>query len=87
MALGGIGKYDDIATELRHKLQAEALMLCVMDGIRGHGFSIQCRPGMAALLPAILRTVADTIERELANATPEEIDKNIIREPGYPSAN
>jgi hypothetical protein len=59
----GPGKYDDACTAARVATAAEAVVLIVVDGCHGHGFSVQS-VGMdrTASLPRLLRTIADEIE-------------------------
>jgi len=39
----GPGKYDQDATELRKKYKADGIILVVMNGSKGNGFSVQIR--------------------------------------------
>lgn len=60
----GGGKYDAEATAAMLATDARALLLCVVDGNRGSGFSIQLQD--VSLLPRIaevLRKVAADLER------------------------
>ena len=60
----GPGKYDDICTEARVAASAEAVVLIVLGGEKGSGFSVQAIEGdITRRLPALLRSVADEIER------------------------
>lgn len=61
----GPGKYNKETTELRLKLKAKAIFVAVIDGEQGHGFSLQSEPGYTAALPAVLRKIAETIEKDL----------------------
>jgi len=58
------GKYNDATTEAR-RLTGGDVILIVRDGKLGNGFSVQARIETLAILPAILRNVADEIERQL----------------------
>jgi hypothetical protein len=70
MALGP-GKYDEIATIAREAAGALAVILIVLDGTHGSGFSVQAvGEDISTHLPALLRTVADGIEGDMA-MTPE----------------
>lgn len=62
MALGP-GKYDSECTDIMVNEHAEAILLIVVGGKRGSGFSCQATPEIAFSLPRILRGVADEIER------------------------
>jgi hypothetical protein len=61
MALGP-GKYDDIATEVRQKTGTEGVIVFVINGSRGNGFSAQLPLDLTLTLPTILRDMARQIE-------------------------
>lgn len=64
----GPGKYDDLCTEARKKAKAAGVLLIVLGGEKGSGFSMQAQAGSGAgemlirMLPQLLRDVADQIE-------------------------
>lgn len=65
MALGP-GKYDEVATAAREAAGAQAVILIVLNGAHGSGFSVQAvGEDISTRLPALLRTVADGIESDL----------------------
>ena len=64
MALGP-GKYDDEATVVMEMTRAAGVLLMVMGGDRGQGFSFQGNIELIRQIPAMLRTVADQIEDDL----------------------
>jgi hypothetical protein len=59
----GPGKYDLEVTQLRESTQAEGIILIVLGGNRGEGFSSQLTLPALLAMPQILRTIADQIER------------------------
>jgi hypothetical protein len=59
----GPGKYDDDATAIREKLKADGIILIVLGGDKGQGFSAQLNFAATMAMPEILRTVADQIEQ------------------------
>lgn len=62
MALGP-GIYDDECTEAREATKAQTVLLMVMGGAKGNGFSVQSTDALVQVkLPAILRSIADQIE-------------------------
>lgn len=72
MALGP-GKYDDLATYCMEQTNADAVMVIVIGGNRGHGmsgkekpidFDIAMRPvsTLKRVVPSVLRVVAKNIE-------------------------
>jgi hypothetical protein len=62
-AARGPGRYDAECTAARTSADARAVLLIVVGGNRGHGFSVQCVDGdIEATLPRLLRDVADDIE-------------------------
>jgi hypothetical protein len=66
---GGPGKYDAVCTMARERTQARLLVLVVIDGIHGSGFSVQARGGPADVreLAALLRNMAQQLDED-ANA-------------------
>ena len=64
MAIGP-GKYDDLTTIVSRRSAARGVIVMVIDGKRGSGFSVQATAEITAALPALLREVADRIERDL----------------------
>ena len=67
MALGP-GKYDDLATQAREQAKARAVVLIVVDGSKGSGFSVQAQPDVVLPLPMLLRRIADDIEEGTGRA-------------------
>jgi hypothetical protein len=68
MALGP-GKYDDLATIVRERTAAQGVIVIVLGGSRGSGFSVQVEGAdISAKLPAMLRNVADGIEQDVAKS-------------------
>jgi hypothetical protein len=62
----GPGKYDDLATAARKAAEATGVIVIVIGGNQGHGFSVQTHDlGLAAKLPAILRYIADGMEEDM----------------------
>ncbi len=62
----GPGKYDDACTEAREMTAADLVLLVVMGGASGHGFSVQCvDPIMLQQVPELLRLIADQIEKDI----------------------
>jgi hypothetical protein len=64
MALGP-GKYDDLATLVRANTSARGVILLVIEGDQGGGFSVQATADIIVRLPTLLRRIADDIERDL----------------------
>lgn len=58
----GPGKYDELATLAREAAGAEGVILIVINGSQGGGFSCQAPLHIQLALPKILRAVADDIE-------------------------
>lgn len=62
----GPGKYDEVATLARELTGGHTVVLLVLGGSRGQGFSVQTiDPTMARALPELLRTIANDIERDV----------------------
>lgn len=67
MALGP-GKYDNVCTEVREKTKAEGVVLLVIKGELGSGFSVQADLVTTAFLPETLRSMAQQIEDSYGRA-------------------
>jgi hypothetical protein len=64
MALGP-GKYDDLATLVRERAAAEGVIVVVIEGVHGSGFSVQASGAVTTRLPTLLRVLADGVEKDL----------------------
>jgi hypothetical protein len=63
----GPGTYDKEATAVRESTGAETVMILVVGGLRGNGFSVQTvDPDFGRNIPAMLRQMADEIERDIS---------------------
>ena len=63
----GPGKYDAVATLAREHTGAVAVILCVIEGRYGNGFSVQTQDQLLLPhVPALLRQMADMIEADVA---------------------
>lgn len=61
----GAGKYDELATYVRENARAKAVLVLVLEGDKGDGFSLQAIAALPpALIVAILRDIAREIELE-----------------------
>jgi predicted glycosyltransferase len=61
----GPGKYDREATVVREVTDADAVVVIVIGGRQGSGFSVQASLEFAVKLPALLRRIADDIEANI----------------------
>jgi hypothetical protein len=61
----GPGKYDDLVTPIIASTQARGVVLIVVSGNRGEGFSCQATLEVTLALPAMLRNIADQMEADL----------------------
>lgn len=64
----GPGKYDAECTRLQEELKAHGVLLVVVGGDRGNGFSVSATLPVVAALPKLLRQVADEIDASFAKA-------------------
>ncbi len=65
MAIGP-GKYDDACTAAREATKADAVVLVVLNGKRGAGFSVQSKwPVPPPVLADLLQHVVDTLRKDL----------------------
>ena len=62
----GPGKYDDLATYVREQANAHGAVVIVIAGDKGSGFSVQATEDVTRRLPALLRSLADDIEKDTA---------------------
>lgn len=61
----GPGKYDPELTVIMDKVKAEGVLLIVVGGSKGAGFSAQGTLLFHSRIPGILRTMADQIEADV----------------------
>lgn len=61
----GPGKYDDLCTHAREATGAVGVILIVMGGAQGSGFSVQAPPSVTVILAGLLRDMADQIEGDI----------------------
>lgn len=59
----GSGKYDDLCTEVRQKSGAEGVIVIVLGGHLGNGFSVQADVDTLARIPDLLESVAKQIRQ------------------------
>ncbi len=60
----GPGKYDDLCSYVLAETKAQGVVVMVIDGDRGCGFSSQIHPDMQAFLPSMLEFVAATMRTD-----------------------
>jgi hypothetical protein len=60
----GPGVYNKQCTKVLEETEAEGVVLLVIDGKHGSGFSCQGDLGIQLALPALLRGMADDIEEQ-----------------------
>lgn len=61
----GPGKYDDVCTEIRTKTNAQGVVVIILKGNKGDGFSMQADPVTTAALPEMLESIARQIRADL----------------------
>lgn len=61
----GPGKYDEECTMIRSITSADGVLLAVVHGRLGDGFSMQAPPEVMKKMPSILRAIADDMEEVL----------------------
>ena len=69
MPVGG-GKYDGFSTVIREATGAEGVVLLVLGGTMGAGFSVQATANVVRQLPNMLREIADQVEKDLSEVLP-----------------
>lgn len=65
----GAGKYDDLCTEAAKKTDAKGVIMIVLDGEKGSGFSIHATFEILIKLPELLENVAKQIRDDLENGS------------------
>lgn len=63
MAIGP-GKYDDLCTYVREKTQASGVLVVVINGNKGEGFSCQADLKTMLIVPDILETIAKQLRED-----------------------
>lgn len=66
----GAGKYDDVCSLVREKTNADGVVLIVLGGDKGGGFSVQGDLALIEKLPSLLFNVARDIEADLRKEKP-----------------
>jgi hypothetical protein len=61
----GPGKYDKETTVVMEATNAQGVILIVIGGDRGEGFSVQATLEATLALPMMLRSIADQVEADL----------------------
>ena len=61
----GPGKYDAECTKIQQETQAEGVLLIVIKGNKGSGFSVAAQLEVLAAIPAILRETIVQIENDM----------------------
>jgi hypothetical protein len=64
----GPGKYDEIGMEVLKQTGAKGIIVMVMDGNKGSGFSVIGEPGAIEIFPQVLREMANAIEADLTTS-------------------
>lgn len=62
----GPGKYDEICTKARTEANATGVVLIVIDGKHGPGFSVQCSDSTLMFLPEMLENLAHQLRNDRA---------------------
>lgn len=65
MSPQGPGKYDDQATYVREQTKAQGVIVLVLGGEHGSGFSVQADPMIMFVLPGLLEDIAKEIRASL----------------------
>lgn len=58
------GKYDDLCTMVREATQAEGVLLIIINGNKGGGFSVQASPEIIPIIPDMLEFTAGEIRKQ-----------------------
>jgi hypothetical protein len=63
----GPGKYDAEATHVMNSTHASGVIVIVIGGDRGEGFSIQATLEVSLALPKMLRMIADQLDPDISS--------------------
>lgn len=63
----GPGKYDDLCTMVRESAAARAAIVIIIDGDKGHGFSMQAPLGVTLAVADVLEQVARQIRTQVGS--------------------
>lgn len=74
----GPGKYDEVCTEIRERLNANGIILIVIEGDKGNGFSCQGNAQTILRLPGTLEQVAKQMREDQMKLVREMMDKTNI---------
>lgn len=66
----GPGKYDRVCTELREAMGADAVVVIILNGKRGTGFSMQASPQAARAMPDLLEVVVKGMRDDIKGLVP-----------------
>lgn len=61
----GEGKYDAICTQIREDHNADAVVVVIINGHRGTGFSVQASPIAMLKLPDAFHNMAEEMRRDV----------------------
>lgn len=67
----GPGKYDELCSYVREDAAAAGVIVIVLDGKNGSGFSCQASIEITVQLPKMLRDIANQIDQSFANFSAE----------------
>jgi hypothetical protein len=60
----GPGRYDDLCTLVRKKSRAQGVLVLILGGNKGPGFSCQADPLLMTVIPELLESVARQIRQD-----------------------
>lgn len=61
------GRYDDYADRLQKELQSQGVVLIVIGGEKGSGFSIAATPAVVVDMPSVLHEIACMMDRKMSD--------------------
>jgi hypothetical protein len=66
----GPGKYDEVTTKVRAETEADGVILVVLGGNKGNGFSVQASAEVLLDLPGMPHSIADQVAADLRGDGP-----------------
>jgi hypothetical protein len=70
----GAGKYDEEATLVQQRTKAKGVIVIVLGGNQGEGFSCQATLEVVLTLPSMLRDIANQLEADTPNILKYQIE-------------
>jgi pyrroline-5-carboxylate reductase len=61
----GPGKYDDICEKIREETNAQGIVVAIIEGNKGTGFSCKVEKNLLRFMPSFLKQMAEGMEKDV----------------------